>query len=403
MIQTPAVAITGMGSLTAIGTDVAMQQWALQEGLHGIQPITRLSTSHQGTKLAGEVRISDDELHLRLELDPSKGYSRTVLLGLWALREALNQIHYDHLDGFRTALFSATTVGGMDLTETYYHRYATEKELRHFIASHPGGHGTTQLAQLTNIHGPVSTISTACSSGANAIMLGARMIKAGLIDRAIVGGVDSLSKFTINGFHSLMIYSDRHCMPFDAHRDGLNLGEGAAFLVLESQKVLEAQPKPILAYLSGYGNANDAFHQTASSDQGDGAYLAMQEALRIANLAAENIDYINAHGTATPNNDLSEAAAFMRLYQQLEAIPPTSSTKAFTGHTLAAAGAIEAVFSVIALQQQALLPNLHHYTPIEEVPLIPQIHWQAASLRHVLSNSLGFGGNCSTLVFSAAS
>lgn len=403
MTALPPVAITGMGSITAIGSDVNTQKVALQQGQHGIRPITFLDTSHKGQWLAGEVPMSHATLIDRLGLDGSVGYSRTVLLALWALREALQQAQFNPNDGQRTALFSATTVGGMDLTEQFYHRYAHEPGLHHYIDSHPGGYCTTQLAELTGIQGPVSTISTACSSGANAIMLGARMIRSGLIDRAVVGGVDALSKFTINGFHSLMIYSDCHCKPFDAERNGLNLGEGAAFLVLESEKLVKSQAKPVLAYLSGYGNANDAFHQTASSDQGDGAFQAMQEALRVAGLPPSAMDYINAHGTATPNNDLSEATALVRLYGDLTAVPKVSSTKAFTGHTLAAAGAIEAVYSILALQEQAYLPNLHHQVPMPEIPLIPQITWEQARIQHVMSNSLGFGGNCSTLVFSATS
>src|SRR5690606_34583113 len=202
------------------------------------------------------------------------------------------------------------------------------------------------------------------------------------------------------GFNSLMIYSDTYCAPFDEHRKGLNLGEAAAFLVLESEATAHELERTPLAYVSGYGNANDAFHQTASSDDGEGALLAMQSALKVAGLPPSAIDYVNAHGTATPNNDLSEGKALVELFGGNEAVPLFSSTKAFTGHTLAAAGAIEAVYSILALSEQAVLPNLNFNTPIAELGITPQTEWKATQVRHVLSNSLGFGGNCSSLVFS---
>src|SRR5690606_12580311 len=156
----------------------------------------------------------------------------------------------------------------------------------------------------------------------------------------------------------------------------------------------------VLAYISGYGNANDAFHQTASSDTGEGACIAMQKALKTAGLNTSEIDYINAHGTATPNNDLSESIAIKRIFG--DAIPDFSSTKVYTGHTLAAAGAVEAVFSVLALQENAIFPNLNFKSPMPETLLQPVTALKRKEIRNVLSNSFGFGGNCSTLIFSKA-
>jgi 3-oxoacyl-(acyl-carrier-protein) synthase len=231
-------------------------------------------------------------------------------------------------------------------------------------------------------------------------MLGARLIKAGKLDRVIVGGSDCLSKFTINGFKTLMILSEDNCMPFDANRNGLNLGEAAAFLVLESDAIIKKENKKVLAYISGYANANDAYHQTASSESGEGATLAMKNALKIANLTPKNIDYINAHGTATSNNDLSESVAISTVFGK--DIPEFSSTKAFTGHTLAAAGAIEAVYSILAIQNKIIFPNLNFKTAIQQTGLVPETKVVAKKINHVLSNSFGFGGNCSTLIFSKA-
>ena len=208
----------------------------------------------------------------------------------------------------------------------------------------------------------------------------------------------ALAKFTINGFKTLMILSDTDNTPFDNNRKGLNLGEAAAFLVLESDELVQKENKKVMAYVSGFGNANDAFHQTASSENGEGAFLAMQKALKSADLQPSAIDYVNAHGTATPNNDLSEGRAMLRIFE--ENMPEFSSTKAFTGHTLAAAAAIEAVYSVLVLQNNVIFPNLNFKTPMEEFNLIPQTTLKEKSINHVLSNSFGFGGNCSTVIFS---
>jgi 3-oxoacyl-(acyl-carrier-protein) synthase len=214
-----------------------------------------------------------------------------------------------------------------------------------------------------------------------------------------VGGTDALAKFTINGFKTLMILSDQDNSPFDQNRKGLNLGEAAAYLVLESDEIVQKQNKKVLARVSGYGNANDAFHQTASSENGDGAYLAMKKAFEISGLNPSQIDYINVHGTATPNNDLSEGRALLRIYKDGK-VPDFSSTKPFTGHTLAAAAAIEAVYSVLAIQHNVVYPNLNFETPMEEFDLKPQTSLKNKNIQHVLSNSFGFGGNCSTLIFS---
>ena len=195
-----------------------------------------------------------------------------------------------------------------------------------------------------------------------------------------------------------MILSDTDCTPFDAHRKGLNLGEAGAFVVLEAEEHALQRKVPIKAVLKGWGNANDAYHQTASSDNGEGAYLAMCKALQIADLQPADIDYINVHGTATPNNDLSESRALIRLFG--DKVPDFSSTKPYTGHTLAAASAVEAVFSLLSLRNGVVFPNLNYQIPMPEVPIRPQTKLLHKPIRNVLSNSFGFGGNCSALVFS---
>jgi len=266
--------------------------------------------------------------------------------------------------------------------------------------NHESGNITNIIADFIGLKGFTTTISTACSSAANAIMLGARMIEAGQVDRIFVGGTDALSKFTVNGFNTLMILTDGYNQPFDQNRKGLNLGEAAAYLVLESDALVKKHYRKVLAYITGFGNANDAYHQTASSETGEGNFLAMSKALEEAQISPEAIDYINAHGTATPNNDLSEGRSVLRVFSNNP--PEISSTKPFTGHTLAAAGGIEAVFSILALQNQVIFPNLNFVTPMEDVAIRPETTLKKKDMKHVLSNSFGFGGNCSSLIISKA-
>lgn len=393
------VAITGMGIISAIGNNVAENYDALINERKGITRVDNVETIQRDEIMVGEVKFTNNELIAQLNLPPENNYSRTAMLGVIAAKEAIANSGITNIQKYKTGIISGTSVGGMDMTEKYYYEYLTDKETQKYIESHHAGDSTQKIAEQLGIEESlVTTISTACSSAANAIMLGARLIKSGKLDRVVVGGADCLSKFTINGFKTLMILSDTFNTPFDENRKGLNLGEAAAFLVLESDTVVKAENKKVLAYVKGYGNANDAFHQTASSDNGDGATLAMEKALNVADLKPMEIDYINAHGTATGNNDLSEGRAILRIFG--EEMPEFSSTKAYTGHTLAAAGAIEAVYSVLALQNNIIFPNLNFKTPMKEFSMIPQTELKKKELNTVLSNSLGFGGNCSTVIFS---
>lgn len=388
------IAITGMGIISAIGNNLAENEASLLENRHGIKKYSVKDPLIHEEKWVGEILLSNEELYSELNLNPKQAFTRSTLIGLKAAKETVLSAGINLNDGLKTGFISATTVGGMDATEKYYFDFIESDANRKFIPTQNCGVHAEQIAKILGIKEYVTTISTACSSAANAIMLGARMIKAGILDRVIVGGTDSLSAFTINGFSSLMIYSDEHCQPFDEERKGLNLGEAAAYIVLESEK--SVGNKKVLGFLAGYGNANDAFHQTASSDDGEGAYLAMKTALEIANLKPEAIDYVNAHGTATPNNDFSEGKSISRIFNT---IPDFSSTKAFTGHTLAAAGAVEAVFSLLALKNQKVFANLNWKTPMKEFDLKPQTEIKSKAIKTVLSNSLGFGGNCSCLIF----
>ncbi|MBC8770138.1 beta-ketoacyl-[acyl-carrier-protein] synthase family protein [Arenibacter sp. BSSL-BM3] len=393
------VAITGMGIISAIGNNVAENYRSLLEGRTGISQISKIDTLHKDSIMVGEIEFNNGQLEEKLGLSPNNNYSRTALLGAVAAKEAIANAKITDIKAYRTGLISSTSVGGMDMTEKYYYDYLESGDNRRYIEGHHAGDSTEKIAEQLGIdQSLVTTISTACSSAANAIMFGARLIKTGQLDRVIVGGADCLSKFTINGFKTLMILSDTYSTPFDENRKGLNLGEAAAYLVLESEMLVKKENKKVLGYVAGYGNANDAFHQTASSENGDGATLSMEKALAVAGLKPKDVDYINAHGTATGNNDLSEGRAIIRVFG--EEVPEFSSTKAYTGHTLAAAGAIEAVYAILSLQNNIIYPNLNFKTPMKEFALTPETTLKEKVLNTVLSNSLGFGGNCSTLIFS---
>ena len=393
------VAITGMGIISSIGLTVEENFQSLLSKKHGISTIDFIETVHKKEILVGEIKTSNETLQHLLNLPENNTFTRTGLLGAYAAKQAIQNANILDVNEVRTGFISSTSVAGMDFTEKHYKQYEQHPEYNKYIESHNAGDTSNKIAEYLGVKGFVTTISTACSSAANAIMLGATMIENGYLDRVIVGGTDALSTFTINGFKTLMILSDTYNTPFDQNRKGLNLGEAAAYLVLESDEMIQKDQKKVLAYVAGYGNANDAYHQTASSENGEGAYLAMKQAFEKASILPDGIDYVNVHGTATPNNDLSEGRAMERIFAKT---PMFSSTKAYTGHTLAAAAAIEAVYSILAMQNSVVFPTLNFSTPMEEFQLIPETEVISKPIQYVLSNSFGFGGNCSTLIFEKA-
>lgn len=396
------VFVTGYGLITSIGNDKVENFESLSRKRAGFGELSILNTLHSRNLPSCEIKLHDHELSRLARLHHARGYTRTALLGLIALQEAIDDATLSAEELKCTGLLSATTTGGIREFEKNFRAIIDLTQHGDFVqftdTANPGEH-TERIADRVGIRSYIGTLSTACSSSANAIMQGAQLIGAGKLNRVICGGAEALSKFTINGFNSLMIIDAQHCRPFDAGRNGLNLGEGAAYLVLEGEDIVKQQKKKPVAELIGYGNANDAFHQTASSPEGTGALRAMEIALAKAEILPGQIDYINAHGTATENNDFSEGTGIKRLFGTN--VPPFSSTKPFTGHTLAAAGSIEAAYCIMALQHQVMWPNLNFKEPIPELELSPIIDLvQGNSLKNVLSNSFGFGGNTSSLIFS---
>ena len=395
--------ITGYGIITSIGNNADENYQSLIRKKCGFGSLDFLDTIHKHDLPACEIKLSDEQLCALAGVSPQHGYTRTVVLGIIAAKEAFQMAGLT-TDEIRSAgLLSATTTGGIRELESHYYELQNKDQHGDFElyadTANPGEHAE-RMADEFGMKNYIATVSTACSSSANTIMLGARLISSGELHTAVCGGTEALSKFTINGFNSLMILDKEHCRPFDVSRKGLNLGEGAAYLVLQSEEEVRRSGKKPIAVLAGYGNTNDAFHQTASSPGGTGAYLAMKFALDKATLSSSAISYINAHGTATENNDLSEGLAIEKLFG--DKVPPFSSTKPYTGHTLAAAGSVEAVFCLMALQKQVIFPNINYRQKMEELRIEPQTELrEKQQLNNVLSNSFGFGGNSSSLILSA--
>lgn len=393
------VFIAGTGIITAIGNNVQENLAAFQKDKAGMGEMQYLDSIHKGNLPVAEVKMTNESLAALSGLPAH--ISRTALLSGIAAKEALLNAGIENLKEWRTGFISANTVGGMDKTEGFFVDFLNnpQKGILRNLVNHECGAATEIVADLLGIKNYVSTISTACSSSANSIFFAARLIKQGVLDIVIAGGTDALTKFTLNGFNTLMILDHQLCQPFDENRRGLNLGEGAGYVVMVSDKVANTLKQSPIATLSGYCNANDAYHQTASSPDGTGSYLAMKGALEQSGLNAADIDYINLHGTGTQNNDIAEGTAIKLLFGNK--YPKMSSTKSFTGHTLGASGGIEAVFSVLALQHGLIYPNLRFETQMKELPFAPEtVFRKGEKVNHVLSNSFGFGGNCSSLIFS---
>lgn len=399
------VFITSIGIVSALGKGVEEHRTALYNEQPQLRKPKHLKTIHADEFVLGELDHSDDELSSLLGItNNDQAYTRTALLSMLSMKELLADVDIDQLNEAPYAFINANTVGGMSSVELVYEDFISDKtegDFLKYIETIDCAESTMTTAKHYGLKPLMGTVSTACSSSANAILLGARMIKHGIVKRAICGGCDALSKFTINGFNSLKNVSKQPCMPFDNDRVGLNLGEGAGYVLLESEKAMKERGAEPIAVLSGYGNTNDAHHPTAPSPNGDGAYNTMMQALNKAGLGPEDIGYINAHGTATFNNDSAEGKAIERVFEATNT-PPFSSTKPYTGHTLAAAGVIEAVFSILALQEQRTLPNLNFRTQMEELSISPTTTIDTIATNHVLSNSFGFGGNNVSLILSKA-
>ncbi len=394
------VFITGMGCITPIGNNKHENLTSLAESKSGLKKPVIFQSKYASDFIFGEVDMDNAALLSMVDINGLTGLTRTDLLALMAFNEAINDagLSREEVSSNKTAFISASTVGGMCLTNQLYDDSNLKSNTTEFLESYSGSAHAQQICKKYRIKGLVNVINTACSSSANAIAYGTRLIKAGRATRAIVGGVDSLSKYTVNGFNSLQILSNDKCTPFDENRKGLNLGEAAGCLVLEAANVVAK--KNCYAKVAGCGNSNDAYHPSSMSDDAKGITIAINKALEAAGISPADIDYINAHGTGTQNNDLIELTGFKTIF---ETIPPFSSTKSYIGHTLGAAGAVEAIYSVFSLIEGDFYPNLNFKTPIGDLNVLPiteVVHKK--NVRYVMSNSYGFSGNCTSLIFEKA-
>jgi 3-oxoacyl-(acyl-carrier-protein) synthase len=386
--------ITGLGIVAAPGCGVGTVWSAIRAGASGLKPLGLFSSPRYGPVPTGEAP------HDLIALGAPSRASRSDRLGWLAAREAIESAGID-LPGCaeRAGVLLGCSVGGSFDSERFLTTLIKRGKMR---AGPTRFHECVSVVDLIadefGLLGPSLAVATACSSGALAIATAAEFIQAGEADVMLAGGADSLSRMTWGGFHSLLLVDPAGCRPFDASRAGTSLGEGAGVLVLENEEFARRRGATILARLTGWGASCDAHHATAPHPAGAGAAAAMQIALRRAGLDASAIDYVNAHGTGTRDNDLAESKALKTVFG--DRLPPVSSTKAFFGHALAASGAIEAVVCVEALRHQELPPNPGFHTLDPAVGFAPVTTLQRASLTHVMSNSFGFGGNNAVLIFS---
>ena len=399
------VVISGAGTINALAQDVESFRSGLRSTSCAIRPLELFDTDGYRSSLAAEVS------ELPIDWLPSRTRrraSRSDLLALVAAREALTTAGLladsAHARADVGIIIGAST-GGMFGSEEYYRRILKrEKGVRPSVAlATPVSTTADVLAATFGCYGPRFTVSTACSSGANALGLASDWVRSGRVSRVLCGGVDSLCKMTFSGFCSLQAVDRVPCRPFDRNRAGLSLGEGAAFFVIEDAQVAEQRRAESWAEFAGYGVSADAHHMTKPRDDGASALLALERAFTDAGIGRDEVDYINAHGTATPANDSIETGVIKSFFGRHAYDIPVSSTKSMMGHCLAAAGALEALVCVIAMQD-GFIPataNLSDPDPECDLDYVPGAS-RAAPLRTVLSNSYGFGGNNTSVVLRRA-
>lgn len=396
----PRVVVTGVGIASALGLGWRKNADGFRAGRTAFRTVTLFDVSRRRAKTAAEMDLPSvlpkTRLNPRHESRMDRAARMLVLAGL----EAWQQSGWSVSD--RLPVVLGTSAGGMSVGEEYY-RQALRQPARHHRQPARVLHYLAQtqarlMSEALGIDGPVTLLSNACASGSNAIGMAWEMIRAGSAARVIAGGYDALSLMVFSGFDTLQALSPTLCRPFDAARDGLTLGEGAAVLALESLDSARRRNADILGEILGYGSFLDLHHLTQPQPQGQAAWAAMQAACRVAEISPEQVDYINAHGTGTPLNDSSEAQAITRWAGSRAAALPVSSTKAGIGHLLGGSGAVEAAVCLMALREQFLPPQTSLDTPDAACgfPIIRQP--TEARLRTALSNSFGFGGSNATLI-----
>ena len=394
MSNLPPVPVTGVGCLCAAGGNLHECMDSLFAGGRTPRPPTRFSSAHPTDYPVFE--IADTTLFFKSSRQPD--IMLTARLGLTATREALADAGWNRemLRNKRVGVCIGTTVGSTMNNEAFYREYRSGQHPRmdaitRFLSSNPA----QVIAREYDFTGPCQTVVNACSSGTDAIGIGAAWIRSGLCDVVVAGGTDELCRVTYNGFISLMITDDAPCKPFDAGRKGLNLGEGAAMLVLESSALCRSRKHPPRAAVSGYGSACDAYHLTAPAPDGKGLQQALTAAMAGCNLDFADVAFVNAHGTGTRDNDRVEGRVFKELLPGI----PFFSTKGYTGHTLGAAGAIEAAFTIACLEAEKIPGSAGFSTQDPELSVAPVQSETDIKGRFAVSQSLAFGGNNGVVIF----
>lgn len=387
------MAVTGIGCLSAAGLDFPSGMTTLFSGRRQPLPPLSFTSSHPVDYPVFEVAV---------EFPEQRGIGkpdvlRTGRLALVAAAEALADAGWDRasLKGLRVGVCVGTTVGSAMNNELFYRQFKKGERpeiepIIKFLNSNPAA----TIAREYDLDGPCQTVVNACSSGTDAIGLAASWIRAGLCDVALAGGADELCRVTYNGFISLMITDEAPCKPFDRERKGLNLGAGAAILVLESEAVRQRRAKVARAQVLGYGSASDGYHLTAPRPDGGGLKRAIAEAMQVSGTRPADIAFVNAHGTATPDNDRSES----RVLSEVLPGVPFFSTKGYTGHTLGAAGAIEAAFTIGHLEAGRIPASVGFVTADPDMPATPTRVETPITGRIAMSESLAFGGNNSVVI-----
>jgi 3-oxoacyl-[acyl-carrier-protein] synthase II len=400
-VESPRVVVTGAGIVTALGHGWKVNAAGFRMGRLATRPVTLFDVSKQRVKTAAEVDLPPTLPQTNLNENVVRRMDRAAKILLLAAHEAWSQAGWQPSEGLPVVL--GTTSGGMSLGQDYYRQaiqepYSHRKQASRVLHYQPQRQGL-DLAEAFGFLGPITVIANACASGSNAIGHAGELIRRGQAQRVLTAGYDALSHLVFSGFDSLQALSPGQCRPFDANRDGLALGEGAAVLTLETLESAQERDAEILGEICGYGASTDSHHLTQPHPNGDAAFASMTFASNSARLNPEQVQYINAHGTGTPLNDSAEAAAINRWAGAHAAHLPVSSTKSSIGHLLGGAGAVEAVICLMALREQWLPPTstLETPEPACSFPLVTKP--TDAKFEYALSNSFGFGGANATLIF----
>src|SRR5881392_2267700 len=388
------VAVVAAGAISPLGFGLTETLDSLRSSRDCVSPVTRFSVAQCRCKTAGQV--SDDRLLAgRGKARRSRRLHRASHMMIHALKEVL--VQEPRFEPELTVI--GTTSGGMSYGEHYYRSLRQAGDLRRaptWIANYPAQKPVIDAQETFGISAPCQVIANACASGTNAIGHAFECVRSGRYQRVLAGGYDAISELVFTGFDSLQASTPEKCRPFDRQRTGMVLGEGAALLALENLDSAQRRGAPVLAEIVGYGISTDNFHSTQPDPSGVGPRQAMERALQSAEISADEVDYINAHGTATIFNDAAEGKAISQLFNGV----PVSSTKSMMGHSLGAAGAIEAVISLLALRHQFLPPNINFDALDDRLDLNVVANESRPAVVHMaLSNSFGFGGtNASILI-----